>query len=369
MPLTVPVIDRVHRSRSALLHSLDPQTWRSAVVTVETGNTAVASAVRVGLAVALVLVVGGLAGHRDVAGFAALGALTSAFCRPDPCRVRLPRLVVTGVMVTGYVAFGAVLGAAGVSLAGEVVAIALAAGFAALILGALRVVGPGPVVMVFAAAGAAGFADSADDVWKASTAAVIGAVVGVVASLAPWLAMWVRRERPQPHPSPARASLVQELKRIGDTELLSRSIRIVVAGGVAAGIVAAVGLQHPMWAAMGAVATLQGVNYHLTVTRGVQRLLGNVGGAAIAAGLLALPIGYWGAVVLIAVLQVLAETLVTVNYALCSLLVTPMALMLTALGAGLAPEVAVDRVLDTAIGVVIAVVLAAFTIAHHDATV
>ena len=369
MPLTVPVIDRVHRSRSALLHSLDPQTWRSAVVTVETGNTAVASAVRVGLAVALVLVVGGLAGHRDVAGFAALGALTSAFCRPDPCRVRLPRLVVTGVMVTGYVAFGAVLGAAGVSLAGEVVAIALAAGFAALILGALRVVGPGPVVMVFAAAGAAGFADSADDVWKASTAAVIGAVVGVVASLAPWFAMWVRRERSQPRQSPARASLVEELKRIGDAELLSRSIRIVVAGGVAAGVVAAVGLQHPMWAAMGAVATLQGVNYHLTVTRGVQRLLGNVGGAAIAAGLLALPIGYWGAVVLIAVLQVLAETLVTVNYALCSLLVTPMALMLTALGAGLAPEVAVDRVLDTAIGVVIAVVLAAFTIAHHDATV
>lgn len=369
MPLTVPVIDRVHRSRSALLHSLDPQTWRSAVVTVETGNTAIASAVRVGLAVALVLVVGGLTGHRDVAGFAALGALTSAFCRPDPFRVRLPRLVVTGVMVTGYVAVGAVLGAAGVSLAGEVVTIALAAGFAALVLGALRVVGPGPVVMVFAAAGAADFADSADDVWKASTAAVIGAVVGVVASLAPWLVMWVRRERPRPHPSPARASLVQEVKRIGDTELLSRSVRIVVAGGVAAGIVAAVGLQHPMWAAMGAVATLQGVNYHLTVTRGVQRLLGNVGGAAIAAGLLALPIGYWGAVVLIAVLQVLAETLVTVNYALCSLLVTPMALMLTALGAGLAPEVAVDRVLDTAVGVVIAVVLAAFTIAHHDATV
>ena len=369
MRLPVPVIDRAHRSRSALLHSLDPQTWRSAVVTVETGNTAVASAARVGLAVALVLVVGGLTGHRDVAGFAALGALTSAFCRPDPFRVRLPRLVVTGVMVTGYVAFGAVLGATGVSLAGEVVAIALAAGFAALILGALRVVGPGPVVMVFAAAGAAGFADSADDVWKASTAAVIGAVVGVVASLAPWFVMWVSRERSQPRQSPARASLVEELKRIGDAELLSRSIRIVMAGGVAAGVVAAVGLQHPMWAAMGAVATLQGVNYHLTVTRGVQRLLGNVGGAAIAAGLLALPIGYWGAVVLIAVLQVLAETLVTVNYALCSLLVTPMALMLTALGAGLAPEVAVDRVLDTAVGVVIAVVLAAFTIAHHDATV
>ena len=349
-----------------MLHSVDPQTWRAALFTVETGNTAVASAVRVGLAVAFVLVVGGLIGHRDVAGFAALGALTSAFCRPDPFRVRLPRLVVTGVMVTGYVMFGAVLGAAGVSLTTEVVAIALAAGFAALILGALRVIGPGPVVMVFAAAGAADFAGSAHDVWKASAAAAIGAVVGVVGSLAPWL-VEIIREVPERRPV-GRASLLEEMRRVGDAELLSRSLRIVVAGGVSAGVVAAVGLQHPMWAAMGAVATLQGVTYHLTVARGVQRLLGNVGGAAIAAGLLALPMGYWGAVVIIAVLQALAETLVTVNYALCSLLVTPMALMLTALGAGLGPGVAVDRVLDTAVGVVVAVLLAALTIARHEVT-
>jgi uncharacterized membrane protein YccC len=153
---------------------------------------------------------------------------------------------------------------------------------------------------------------------------------------------------------------------MGQSELLIQSARIVVACAVAAGIVVAAGLQHPMWAAMGAVATLQGVTYHLTVRRGVQRLLGNLGGAVIAAALLAVPINYWGVVLLIAALQGLAEVLVTMNYALCSLVVTPMALLLTALGAGLTPHVAIDRVLDTAAGVVVAVVVAALTIARHE---
>jgi hypothetical protein len=249
-----------------------------------------------------------------------------------------------------------------------VVAIALAAGLAALVLAALRVVGPGPVVMIFAAAGAADFAGAGYDIGRASAATALGAVVGLAASLAPWVTVLIHRE-PSGHRPTARASLLTELRRMGEPELLTRSVRIVVASGVAAGVVAAVGLQHPMWAAMGAIATLQGVTYHLTVSRGVQRLLGNVGGAGIAAALLALPINYWGAVALIAVLQALAEILVTVNYALCSLMVTPMALMLTALGAGLTPDVAIDRVLDTAVGVVVAIVLAALTIARHEVVV
>jgi hypothetical protein len=360
-----PLTHQAHRTRKALAHSVSPRTWLHAVRAVDRGNTAYAAAVRVGTAVGLVLVVGGLIGHRDVAGFAALGALTSAFCRADPYRVRLPRLIATGAIVTGYVAFGATLGATEASMTVEVIAIALAAGLAALVLGALRVIGPGPVVMIFAAAGALDFATSAGDVGRATVAAAIGAVVGVAASLAPWLVSWVRGDDRGKH-SVARASLWSELTRMGDTDLLTQAARMVVACAVAASIVVAAGLQHPLWAAMGAVATLQGVTYHLTVRRGVQRLLGNLGGAVIAAVLLALPMNYWGAVLLIAVLQGLAEVLVTMNYALCSLVVTPMALLLTALGAGLAPHVAIDRVLDTVVGVVIAIVVAALTIAHHE---
>jgi uncharacterized membrane protein YccC len=105
----------------------------------------------------------------------------------------------------------------------------------------------------------------------------------------------------------------------------------------------------------------------MAVHRGVQRLLGNVGGAALAAGLLALPLGYWGAVAAIVVFQTAAEIASTVNYALTSLAVTPMALLLTGLQAGLAPAVAVDRVLDTAVGIVTGIVIAAVTISGSDA--
>lgn len=117
---------------------------------------------------------------------------------------------------------------------------------------------------------------------------------------------------------------------------------------------------------MGAVAAMQGVGYHVTVHRGVQRLLGNVGGGVLAAGLLALPLGYWGAVVAIIVFQVAAEVASTVNYALTSLAVTPMALLLTGLGSGLAPGAAVDRVFDTAVGIVVGIGVAAITISGAE---
>lgn len=105
----------------------------------------------------------------------------------------------------------------------------------------------------------------------------------------------------------------------------------------------------------------------MTVHRGVQRLLGNVGGALLAAALLALPLGYWGAVVAIVIFQTVAEIASTVNYAVTSLAVTPMELLLTGLGAGLAPSVALDRVLDTAVGIVTGIVIAAVTITGADA--
>lgn len=364
VPATSALSEQARRSGSALRHVCAPRTWWNAAVTFNRGGTAIAPAIRVGVAVGLVLVVGGLVGHRDLAGFAALGALTSAFCRADPYRVRLPRLLVVGGAVVLYVAFGAILGAAGSSTAVQVGAISLAAGVAALLVSAVRLMGPGAVVLIFAATGAAGFATTAADVGRLAGAAIIGALVGIAASLAPWAKDALFGD--DHHRIAERVSVFTELRGGCNRRLLWRSTRIVAACAVAATIAVAAGLQHPMWAAMGALASLQGIDYHATVNRGVQRLLGNVVGAAVAIALLALPLGYWGAVALIVLLQVAAEVLATVNYALCSLAVTPMALLLTGLGAGLTADVALDRVADTAVGVVCGVLLAALTVAHHE---
>ncbi len=161
-------------------------------------------------------------------------------------------------------------------------------------------------------------------------------------------------------------SVFTAVGRVRETPLVINAARTMAAAAASAAIAAAAGFAHPLWAAMGAVAALQGITYHVTVTRGLARLLGNVAGAAIAAALLAVPLGFWGAVVAIILFQTIAEITAPVNYTVASSVVTPMALLLTALGAGLSPAAAIDRVADTLIGIVVGIVIAALTITPHD---
>ena len=241
------------------------------------------------------------------------------------------------------------------------------AGAAAYLVWALHIVGPGAVVFMFAAVGAESFARSGSDVFRAVAVTAGGALIGVIAALAPWFILLIRRRGSAGPPSARRESLWTTLARAPHRTLVMRASRIAVAGAVGAFIAVGLGLDHPMWAAMGAVATMQGIGYHVAIHRGVQRLLGNVGGALLAAGLLTLPLGYWSTVAVIIVLQIVAEIASTVNYTLTSLAVTPMALLLTGLGARLSPEVAVDRVLDTGVGIVAGIVVAALTISRAEA--
>ncbi|MFI7524666.1 FUSC family protein [Nocardia salmonicida] len=148
--------------------------------------------------------------------------------------------------------------------------------------------------------------------------------------------------------------------------VLGNAARIALASAGAGWFAAAAGLDHPLWASMGAMAAMQGVSYALTVQRAIQRLLGNVGGAVIGALLIAAGLGYWPTVVMIVVLQVTAELMATRNYALTSLAVTPMALLMVGLGAHLSPEIGISRIVDTLIGVTVGVVVAAVTISRTD---
>nr|WP_245819818.1 FUSC family protein [Rhodococcus yunnanensis] len=163
-----------------------------------------------------------------------------------------------------------------------------------------------------------------------------------------------------------RNFLADGLAQLTSRSLVVNAVRIAAAAALAAWCATAVGFEHPLWATMGAMAAMQGLAFHSTVQRGIQRLLGNVGGAVIAAGLLAASLGYWETVAAIVVLQIAAELLVMTNYGLTSLAVTPMALLLTGLAGHLDPAVALSRVADTLIGVVIGIVVAAVTIEAAD---
>ncbi|WP_154605867.1 FUSC family protein [Arthrobacter sp. AQ5-05] len=147
---------------------------------------------------------------------------------------------------------------------------------------------------------------------------------------------------------------------------LHQALRMATASALSGGVAVTLGLGHPLWATMGSVAVLQGLNYSMSVQRSIQRLLGNVIGALVAVGLLSLSLGFWPSVALVIGFQVLAELLVLKNYTLTTIAVTPVALIMTGLGSHLGPAAAMTRVADTLLGVVIGVLVAAVSISRTD---
>ncbi|KZF06942.1 MAG: FUSC family protein [Rhodococcus sp. (in: high G+C Gram-positive bacteria)] len=445
-------LDRLEHSRSAFAHAVSPRTWRQALA-IAPSDASFAPALRVGLAVTIVLVGGGFLGRPDLAGFAALGALCSAFGRYEPYPRRAGKIALVSALIIAYASFGALLGATTTSAAVQVLAISISAGVAAMVLAAFAITGPGAVILIFASTAAVAFSHTEADITTVCTTVIVGAAVGWVASMLPALVHPVgpaqlsvaralaavdSRQQDAARAAIARARTVvalntgtrehrlglvtllddaealldawangddpthasdvlaheRELRKMrrydalevraaqldtpprnffaaGLTQLTSPALvvnaaRITVAAALAAWCATLFGFEHPLWATMGAIAAMQGITFHTTVQRGIQRLLGNIGGAIFAAGLIALSLGYWQTVVAIVALQIAAELLVLKNYALTTLAITPMALLLTGLAGHLTPAVTISRIGDTLIGVLIGIVIAALTIERAD---
>ncbi|SED81309.1 Uncharacterized membrane protein YccC [Arthrobacter alpinus] len=476
---------RFRHTGTALAHSLAPATWRGAF-SMRPADAIFTTAIKVGIAATLVLIAGGLAGQPQLAGMAALGALTSAFGRYQPYR-RLGRMMgIVGVGMIVAMAIGVLLGATGVPMALQIVILSLLAGLASHVFTAFRISGPGAVILVFAAGAGSGYAHSFADVAPPIIAVAIGVVVGWFAAMAPvvWVPLAPSRlavargiaavvslgtDDAGPRRAAAAAALRSardsvtvsagslrenssrsrrlhqdadhlhlllddaeatlalfdvpgsgshadaltlltqhelELRKVrgipkvslrqtgaastagenppssrGTTppafwaaarcEFASRSsfhqaLRMAIAAALSGWVAVALGLGHPLWATMGAIAALQGLNYASTVQRSIQRLVGNVVGAAVAVVLLSLSLGFWPSVALVVLFQVLAELLVLKNYTLTTIAVTPMALIMTGLGTHLGPDAALSRVADTLVGVVIGTLVAALSISLAD---
>ncbi|WP_315912918.1 FUSC family protein [Arthrobacter sp. lap29] len=482
---------RLRHCGTALAHSVAPRTWYKSLA-IHPADAIFAPAIKVGIAASLVLVAGGLMGQQQLAGVATLGALTSAFGRYQPYRRLAPMLGIVAAAMLVTVGIGALLGAMGVPMAAQIAVLSLIAGLASHIFAAFRITGPGAVIMVFAAAAGAAYANSLAGVAPVVAALGIGAAVGWLAAMAPVLVnplgparlavarsitAVVRLATQFPadashggtHLGAARAAVrgargsvalsasssfgsgsgtvrpatVRARQRRQDAEALnlilnevesviatvghasskslalalqrlwgyehqlrtlrgkpsagarpgsspatgpqeprnfwrtagaglrsrastSQALRMAGASALSGWAAVGLGLDHPLWASMGAVAALQGLNYGHTVQRGIQRLLGNVIGAVLAIALLSLSLSFWPSVALVIVFQVLAELLVMKNYTLTTIAVTPMALIMTGLGSHLGPAAAFSRVADTLVGVVIGVLVAAVSIPLAD---
>ncbi|MFE2373258.1 FUSC family protein [Streptomyces sp. NPDC059398] len=133
--------------------------------------------------------------------------------------------------------------------------------------------------------------------------------------------------------------------------LLPVGARVAAGCALAGWASLAAGVGHPYWAVVTAASLFQ-ANTTLSWQRAVQRLIGNVLGLAVFFALLPLiHTGPLTMVLLALAFQIGAEALITRNYWLGSVCVTPMALLLTEFGSALpARTLITDRALDTLMG-------------------
>ena len=301
-------------------------------------------ALRAGLSVAVPLLTLVLAGHTPWTIYAAFGAFTALYGRNH---VHLPRAsmqATAGAALVTAVGVGAVLAAADAGPWALVAASAVVAAVGSMVSTVFDWHPPGPLFLVFAVGTVAAAPGAWPDVMTAlavsATSAAFAIVVGNVGAVARRTARPAHPRLQAPwSPDPARYAVV-----------------VAAAGAVAT----LSGLGHPWWAMVAAAAPLSARGRDHQVLRAAHRIVGTLLGLVVAAPLLLLGLDPVPLVLVVVVLQVVTELLVGRNYGIALLFITPMALLLGQLGSSQgAGQLLLDRGVETAIGVAVAVALLA----------
>jgi len=284
-------------------------------------------------------------------GYAALGTLVALFGRYAPARARNRILLLATLTQTLAVFVMSATGWLGMALAAKLLLLTLACGIFFFVAVAGRFGPPGPLIFIFAAGAAMRNPASLLDVLERSAiTAAVALLAWAICAATEHFRHHPPREDPLP-PSPAHSS----------PDLLIASTRSAVAAGIAAFTSYAFGAAYPFWAAMGALAVLQGAHLHIGMNRALQRMAGTVAGAILVWLILAQNPSFWVVFAILVVLQYVTEVIIGFNYGLGQILVTPMALLMTRLavpgvdGTAMVSERILDTLLGAAIGITIAV--------------
>ncbi|GAA2086295.1 hypothetical protein GCM10009840_24810 [Pseudolysinimonas kribbensis] len=298
-------------------------------------------------------------GHPAWGPVASSGSLLSIYLTARSRRERAWALPLIGAGLLATAAVGALVAAQPLA----VLALVGVASILSSIVLALRSVGPPGGIFFALVAGTAGrVAAPASAGGPGLPPPLIvglvacGCLAGYLAVVAPLIVPGVRaRDRV------VADELVRRAFRLDEP---NRAIlpRILIAIVMALVVVLPLGEHRAYWVVLSAMAILQKEPHlRLSAVRGIHRALGTLLGAgAFAIFAIAQPAGYLLAGVL-AVLQFVAQELVTRNYGLALLFVTPLALTLAEQGGADPVGVAWERVVDTLLGAGIAGVLIAAT--------
>ena len=314
-------------------------------------------AVQAGVAMLLTVGLPALAGRTDIGLLASTGALSALYLSSRSRRERLRRLPLVQLGLLVSVALGAL--SQGDAIAAPIVLVVVAVG-AVVLVSATAVGPPGalfPVLGAGVAARLTGPASVGGDglpplLVLACTAS--GALLAYLIVIAPLALPAVRRRDRAIPMAPIRFTL----------DATGRTVvaRVSAAAVVAAVLAALLGIERGYWVVVAVVAVLQaGRGRRLSGLRAVHRVVGTLIGAAVfvlVATLVGLPADGLLLAVVLAMLQFGAEMVVVAHYGIALLLVTPLALLIAEAGSAGDPlTIAGTRVLDTAIGCAIALLV------------
>jgi len=313
-------------------------------------------AIQAGLAIALPIAVFTVIGREDLGLLASTGGFTALYLTGRSRRTRAGLLPLVALALLLSAAVG-VLGSAAIWT--SVLALfLLVVGSSVLFLG--FEVGPPGVLFPVLVGGVAGhlaapvaLGGAAVDGLVVIGTMAVGATLAYLVVLAPLVIRSVRMSDAELHHSTAAP-----LRFRFDATARLILIRLLVAAAIAAAVAAPLGLPRAYWVTLTVVAILQnGHRLRLTAVRGIHRVFGTLLGVGVFALLELLhPTGWW-LVLVLAVLQFGAETVILRNYGLALLLITPLALVISAQGSTAPGVLIADRVVDTVVGGAIAMLV------------
>jgi len=313
-------------------------------------------AIQAGLAIALPIAVFTVIGREDLGLLASTGGFTALYLTGRSRRTRAGLLPLVALALLLSAAVG-VLGSAAIWT--SVLALfLLVVGSSVLFFG--FEVGPPGVLFPVLVGGVAGhlaapvaLGGAAVDGLVVIGTMAVGATLAYLVVLAPLVIRSVRMRDAELHHSTAAP-----LRFRFDATARLILIRLLVAAAIAAAVAAPLGLPRAYWVTLTVVAILQnGHRLRLTAVRGIHRVVGTLLGVGVFALLELLhPTGWW-LVLVLAVLQFGAETVILRNYGLALLLITPLALVISAQGSTAPGVLIADRVVDTVVGGAIAMLV------------
>ena len=309
-------------------------------------------AVRIALTVGLPQLLLLALGRLDLSIYAAFGAFTAIYGRQEAPRLRLRHQCQAALMLLVCIALGLGLSRAHADPWLVVAVCGLVAGGGAVLTAVLRLRPAGSTFLIFAAGAIGSIPYPASWSQGLGTAAATAAW-SVLAGLAGALLGEGRRGHVAPPPGPHGMDRRRAVRY---------GLMFFLAPLIAGLLGQASGLSHSYWAMVAAAAAIAGPNSRARLHRGVQRVIGTLGGVLITAFVLSQHPQPWHLVMWVIIFQFLTETYVLRNYAFATLFITPLALLMLQLGhPSSVGTVLTARLAETAIGGAVAIALVLLT--------